>query len=40
VPCRFWSAHFSFSDGHFNREVIIDPQGYFHAEEISTGCAP
>ena len=37
VPSRFWSAHFSFSDGCFNEEVTIDPHGYFHAEEIGTG---
>lgn len=37
VASRFWSAHFSFSDGHFMREVTIDPHGYFHAEEIGTG---
>jgi Glycosyltransferase (GlcNAc) len=36
IPGRFWSAHFSFSDGIFNKEVVIDPNGYFHAEEIST----
>ncbi len=37
VPSRFWSAHFSFSDGHFHEQVRVDPSGYFHAEEISTG---
>lgn len=37
VVSRFWSAHFSFSDGCFNEEVMVDPQGYFHAEEIGTG---
>lgn len=36
VPCRFWSAHFSFSDGRFCEEVPIDPHLYFHAEEITT----
>jgi hypothetical protein len=36
LPCRFWSAHFSFTLGCFNEEVIIDPHGYFHAEEIVT----
>ena len=36
VPCRFWSAHFSFTLGSFNRDVVIDPHGYFHAEEIVT----
>jgi hypothetical protein len=36
VPCRFWSAHFSFTLGCFNQEVRIDPHGYFHAEEIVT----
>ncbi|MGE0521076.1 MAG: GlcNAc-transferase family protein [Candidatus Binatia bacterium] len=34
IPCRFWSAHFSFSLGRFNEEVVIDPSGYFHGEEI------
>ncbi|MDX2170748.1 MAG: GlcNAc-transferase family protein [Deltaproteobacteria bacterium] len=38
VPCRFWSAHFSFTIGRFNEEVLIDPHGYFHGEEIVT-CA-
>jgi hypothetical protein len=37
VPSRFWSAHFSFSEGRFNEEVMVDPNGYFHAEEIGTG---
>ena len=37
VASRFWSAHFSFSDGHFNEAVMVDPNGYFHAEEIGTG---
>jgi len=37
MPCRFWSAHFSFTLGRFNEEVVIDPNGYFHAEEIVTG---
>lgn len=36
VPTRFWSAHFSFSAGQFVRDVPIDPNGYFHGEEIST----
>jgi hypothetical protein len=36
VVSRFWSAHFSFSDGCFNEEVMADPHGYFHAEEIGT----
>ena len=35
VPTRFWSAHFSFSDGRFLRDVPTDPDGYFHGEEIS-----
>jgi len=34
MPCRFWSAHFSFTLGRFNQEVVIDPKGYFHSEEI------
>lgn len=37
LPCRFWSAHFSFTLGRFNEEVVIDPHGYFHGEEIVTG---
>ncbi|MBM70577.1 MAG: hypothetical protein CME43_14000 [Haliea sp.] len=36
VPTRFWSAHFSFSDGAFVHDVPIDPNGYFHGEEIGT----
>jgi len=36
VPTRFWSAHFSFSDGKFVTDVPIDPEGYFHGEEIGT----
>lgn len=36
VPTRFWSAHFSFSDGCFVRDVPLDPNGYFHGEEIGT----
>lgn len=35
VPTRFWSAHFSFSDGRFVEDVPTDPRGYFHGEEIS-----
>lgn len=35
VPTRFWSAHFSFSDGRFLQDVPTDPEGYFHGEEIS-----
>lgn len=34
MPSRFWSAHFSFTLGRFNEEVVIDPRGYFHSEEI------
>jgi Glycosyltransferase (GlcNAc) len=37
VPARFWSAHFSFSDGRFNEEVVVSPEGYFHSEEIVMG---
>ena len=37
VPARFWSAHFSFTIGAFNEEVLIDPSGYFHSEEIVMG---
>lgn len=34
MPCRFWSAHCSFTLGRFNEDVVIDPGGYFHSEEI------
>jgi hypothetical protein len=37
MPCRFWSAHCSFTLGQFNEEVLIDPRGYFHSEEIVMG---
>ena len=37
VPARFWSAHFSFSDGHFNDDVVVNPEAYFHSEEIVMG---
>ncbi|MCB1842552.1 MAG: PqqD family peptide modification chaperone [Halioglobus sp.] len=36
VLTRFWSAHFSFSDGRFVQDVPLDPNGYFHGEEIGT----
>lgn len=35
VPARFYSAHFAFADGTFAREVMHDPEFYFHGEEIS-----
>lgn len=37
MPCRFWSAHFSFTLGAFNEEVVVDPNAYFHSEEIVMG---
>lgn len=35
IPARFYSAHFAFADGSFAREVMHDPEFYFHGEEIS-----
>lgn len=35
VPTRFFSAHFVFTLGEFNREVPYDPNLYFHGEEIT-----
>lgn len=35
VPARFYSAHFCFTLGCFSKEVMHDPQYYFHGEEIS-----
>ena len=34
VPTRFWSGHFNFTLGQWNDEVPIDPEAYFHSEEI------
>jgi hypothetical protein len=34
VPARFWSGHFNFTVGEWNAEVPIDPEAYFHSEEI------
>ena len=34
-PARFLSAHFFFTLGQFCKEVIYDPNYYFHGEEIS-----
>lgn len=35
IPARFFSAHFTFTDGIFCKEVPHDPNLYFHGEEIS-----
>lgn len=35
VATHFWSAHFSFSRASFIQDVPVDPEGYFHGEEIS-----
>lgn len=35
VPTRFFSAHFVFTFGQFNTEVVYDPNLYFHGEEIT-----
>lgn len=35
VPARFFSAHFTFTDGDFAVKVQHDPQYFFHGEEIS-----
>lgn len=35
VPTRFFSAHFVFTLGQFNKEVPYDPNLYFHGEEIT-----
>jgi hypothetical protein len=34
VPARFWSGHCNFTVGRWNEEVPIDPDAYFHSEEI------
>jgi hypothetical protein len=33
--CRMFSAHFVFAPGEFYKEVLYDPDLYFHGEEIS-----
>lgn len=35
IPARFFSAHFVFTIGKWNKEVPYDPNYYFHGEEIS-----
>lgn len=35
IPCRFYSAHFCFTEGNFCKDVQHDPDYYFHGEEIS-----
>lgn len=35
IPSRFLSAHFIFTLGQFNKEILYDPNLYFHGEEIS-----
>lgn len=35
TPTRFFSAHFVFTLGQFAKEVIYDPNLYFHGEEIT-----
>jgi len=35
LPARFLSAHFIFTLGQWNKEVIYDPHYYFHGEEIN-----
>jgi len=35
IPSRFYSAHFCFGPGVFCKEVMHDPNYYFHGEEIS-----
>lgn len=34
-PSRFISGHFIFTTGKFNKEIIYDPEFYFHGEETS-----
>jgi hypothetical protein len=34
-PSRFMSGHFIFTTGKFNKEVLYDPDFYFHGEETS-----
>ena len=35
IPARFYSAHFAFTTGEFCKEVMHDPEIYFHSEEIT-----
>ncbi|MCY6383438.1 GlcNAc-transferase family protein [Hoeflea prorocentri] len=35
VPGRYFSGHFSFTIGQWCRDVLYDPEYYFHGEEIS-----
>jgi len=35
VPARFFSGHFAFAEGSFVKEVLYDPNLYFHGEEIN-----
>ena len=35
IPSKFYSAHFCFTLGSFCKEVMHDPNYYFHGEEIS-----
>jgi hypothetical protein len=35
IRARFYSAHFAFTTGDFSKEVMHNPEYYFHGEEIS-----
>lgn len=35
IPARFFSGHFLFTLGSFVKEVVYDPNLYFHGEEIN-----
>lgn len=35
IPARFLSGHFIFSDGHFVKNCMYDPNLYFRGEELS-----
>ena len=35
IPSRFISGHFLFTLGQFHKEILYDPEFYFHGEEIS-----
>ena len=35
IPARFFSGHFTFAQGSFVKEVVYDPNLYFHGEEIN-----
>lgn len=35
IPARFFSGHFVFTLGSFVKEVVYDPNLYFHGEEIN-----